>query len=62
MKKVTVKLKDGTELVFEEKYPYVDLNQAIFEGRQFICIKSSYIRIDSIEWVRVDDIEEENEN
>lgn len=61
MKKITVKLKDGTEFVFEENYPYIDLNQAILEGKQFVNIKSSYIRIDSIEWIRVDDIEEENE-
>lgn len=58
MKKITVKLKDGTELVFEEKYSYFDLNQAALEGRQFINISNSYIRIDSIEWIRVDDIEE----
>lgn len=58
MKKITVKLKDGTELVFEAKYSYFDLNQAVLEGRQFIDISNSYIRIDSIEWTRVDDIEE----
>lgn len=54
MKKITVNLKDGTEFVFEENYPYIDLNQAILEGKQFVNIKSSYIRIDSIEWIRVD--------
>ena len=60
MKKATVKLKDGTEFVLEDKYFYLDLNQAILEGKQFICIGSSYIRIDSIEWIRVDVIEEDN--
>jgi len=59
MRKATVKLKDGTEFVFEDNFLYIDLNQAVLEGKQFLNIRSSYIRIDSIDWVKIDDIEKE---
>ena len=61
MRVARIKLKDGTELVASGQYIYAsDLNQHLLEGKQFVSIGDMNIRIDSIEWVRVSD--EENEN
>ena len=61
MRIARIKLKDGTELVASGQYLYSgDLNQYLFEGKQFVSIGDMYIRIESIEWVRVNDEETEN--
>lgn len=61
MRIARIKLKDGTELVVSGQYLYSgDLNQYLFEGKQFVSIGDMYIRIESIEWVRVNDEETEN--
>ena len=61
MRVARIKLKDGTELVASGQYIYAsDLNQHLLEGKQFVSIGDMNIRIESIEWVRVTD--EENQN
>ena len=61
MRIARIKLKDGTELVASGQYLYSgDLNQYLLEGKQFVSIGDMYIRIESIEWVRVNDEETEN--
>lgn len=61
MRIAIIKLEDGTELVTRSQYLYSgDLNQCLLEGKQFFSIGDMSIRIESIEWVRVTD--EENEN
>lgn len=61
MRIARIKLKDGTILATSGQYLYCgDLNQHLLEGKQFVSIGDMDIRIESIEWVRVTD--EENEN
>lgn len=61
MRKARIKLKDGTELVARGQYLYSgDLNQYLFEGKQFVSIGDMHIRIENIEWVSVADEEAED--
>ena len=61
MKRETIKLKDGTELKYECDLLYSDdLNQLLYEGKQFFKVGDYNIRIDAIEWVKLEEIKEEN--
>ena len=60
MNRITVKLKDGTEIVQESEYLYLpDMNQYLLEGKPFVQIGGSFIRIDSIEWLKRDCVGED---
>ena len=62
MKREIVKLKDGTEIVVcEADYVFLpEINQLLLEGKQFLHVGNYNIRIDSIDMVKVEDIEKEN--
>ena len=59
MRKIKIKLKDGTEFDYEDEYFLsISVNSLLENNEQFIQLGNHIIRIESIEYITWEDVED----